>query len=224
MPLTTEEKEILFLARLSTKELLARILLATTGGGGGGGDASAANQLLEIDLLNELNSSVNTSPIPAGEAHIGQVGGTTGIVPIVFSLDTNAYAAGDVLAATQVLSSAFRISNGTGILQSIFLLDKDDVGAEMTLYFLDANVSIGTENAAPSITDANADNLLGFVNVAAADWKDLGGCKVANISGIGLPVKSITGDNDLYVAIVNGSGTPTFTAAGLTARFGILQD
>jgi len=34
-------------------------------------------------------------------------------------------------------------------------------------------------------------------------------------------VKPASGTTDLYVAAVNGSGTPTYTAAGLKLRLGL---
>ncbi len=45
----------------------------------------------------------------------------------------------------------------------------------MDLYFLKADVSLGAVNAAPSITDTNAEQIVGFVTVTAS--KDLGGCR-----------------------------------------------
>ena len=142
---------------------------------------------------------------------------------IVFSLDTNAYATGDVLAATQALASAFRSTDGTGILQSIVLVDKDDQGAALDVVILKADVSIGNENAAVSISDTDADSVLGVISVSAGDWIDLGGVRVATLTGRGMVVKAATGTTSLYVALIS-RGSPTHTAAGITAQFGILQD
>lgn len=162
--------------------------------------------------------------VVAAEAHIGAVGGHTATVSLTFSLDTSAYASGDVLADTQELASALRVADGTGILQSIVLNDKSDQGVAMNIVFLSANRALGTENGAPSISDADADDVLGIIPIAAADWVDLGGCRVATLRNIGLPIKAASGTTSLYVGLVNSTGTPTFAASGITARIGILQD
>lgn len=160
----------------------------------------------------------------AGENHLGQVGTHTKIVAVALTLDTSAYAAGDVMADTQVVSNALRVNDGTGILQSITLLDKDDqTAAQIDLVFLSANVSLGTENAAPSITDSNAESILGIVSLASTDFVDVGGAKVATKVNIGLPLVAAAAGKDIYVAAI-ARGTPTQTSAGIVLRLGILQD
>lgn len=180
-----------------------------------------------VDALPAGNNNigdVDVASIAAGETHVGQVGGHTAIPSVIFSLDTSAYASGDLLADTQAVTSVFRVTDGTGVLASITLNDKDDQGVALYIVILDANVTLGTENAAPSISDANADSILGIIAVATTDWLDLGGCKVANIRGINLPIKAASGTTSLYIGLVNSTGTPTFTASGVTARLGVLQD
>jgi len=142
---------------------------------------------------------------------------------ITFSLDTSAYANGDVLADTQILNSALRVTDGTGVIVSIVLNDEDDQGAAMDIVFLSANQSLGSENSAPSISDANArSNILGIVNIAAIDWIDFGGVRVA-YKECAVPIKAVSGTDDIYVALIS-RGTPTQTASGITGVFGILQD
>lgn len=146
------------------------------------------------------------------------------VFDVTLSTDTSAYASGDVIADSQVLTSIMRANDKTGILQSVTMIDKADQKVAMTLYFLSANVTIGTENAAPSISDANALNILGHVDIAASDWKDLGGVAVACIKGIGLGLEPASGTRNVYIAAVNGTGTPTFAADSLVARLTVLQD
>jgi hypothetical protein len=160
----------------------------------------------------------------ASEAHIGQTGGTTVTVDVTLSLDTNIYASGDVLADTQQVDAAMRITNGTGVMQSIVIVDQDDQKAAFTIYFLNSNVAMGTENSAPGITDANALFILGRIKVAVADYDDLGGVSVAMPAFQPFTLKAVSATDDIYVAVVNGTGTPTYTAAGVKLRLGILQD
>ena len=146
------------------------------------------------------------------------------IVDVTLSLNTSgAYAAGDVLADTQAVSNALRIINGNGLLNSVVVIDEDDQNQPLDLVFLSANVSIGTENSAVSVTDANARNILGIVRVNASDFVDLGGVAVATITGLTLGLQAASGTPDLYVAAIT-RGTPTHTAAGLRLRLNIITD
>lgn len=158
-----------------------------------------------------------------GDRNFTVVGGITVISAVTLSLDTSAYASGDVIADTQVVDGALR-QDGSGTLQSLTLIDQDDQKVALTVYFLSGNVVMGTENSGPSITDADALHILGYVDVASADYKDLGGVAVVNYKNIGLPLKAASGTDDLYVAVVNGAGTPTYTAAGIKLRLGITQN
>ncbi len=151
------------------------------------------------------------------------VGGLT-LIDVTLTLDTSAYASGDLLADTQAVASAVRVNDGKGILHSVTIIDEDDQGVAMDIYFLSANNTLGSENAAPSISDANARDILCRVSVAAADYTDLGGVRIADIHGLNRIIKGASASTSIYVAVVNGPSAPTFTASGLKLRIGILQD
>jgi hypothetical protein len=170
--------------------------------------ASAVTALQIIDDWDSSDSCKVVTPIS--------------ITTVTLSLDTSAYADGDVLADTQIVTNCFRINDGFGVIDSITVLDEDDQGAGFDLIFLDSNVSLGTENAAPSITDANARNILGWVRVSAADFIDLGGSRLATLTGLSLAVKAVSGTDDMYVAAIS-RGTGTYTASGIQLRIGISQ-
>lgn len=162
--------------------------------------------------------------VEASESHLGEVGGNTILFSVTPTLDTSAYATGDVLFDRTVLTNFFRKNDGTGILQSIQVIDKDDNGVAIDFYIQTTNQTLGTANSAPSISDTNAEEILGPFSVAAADYKDLGGCKVAKISGLAQAIKSVSGARTLYISAVVNSGTPTFTASGMVLRIGALLD
>jgi hypothetical protein len=138
---------------------------------------------------------------------------------ITFSLDTSAYASGDLVADTQELTAVAAAVGGVVELVSITLVDEDDQKATLNFVFLDTNTSMGTENAAPSISDANASGkILGVTGVLAASYLDIGGASVVTAANIGLIMKAAAADTSLYVALVGVTTTPTFTAAGLKAK------
>lgn len=159
----------------------------------------------------------------ATENHVGEVGGPGDLIDVTLSLDTSAYADGDVMADTQTVSNAVRVNGGRAILQSIQVLDEDDIGQTMDIIFLSANNSLGTENAAPSISDANARDILGRVRIDTADFIDLGGCKICTKLNIGLILEAAGGSTSLFVGtIIRGAGT--YTASGVRLKLGLLWD
>lgn len=152
-----------------------------------------------------------------------RVGGTV-YVDVALSLDASgAYAAGEVLADTQLVANAFRTPDGAGLLQSVVVTDEDDQGVSVDLVFLSGNASLGTENGALAISDAGARNVLGIVSVSSGDYVDLGGARVATLRGIGLPVRSAPGSKDMYVGAIT-RGAPTHSASGLRLRLGFVGD
>lgn len=177
----------------------------------------------------------NLSPISLGNGEQAQFQATksgalrtnaadSDVYTVTFSLDTSAYASADLVADTQAVSTtAFDQQGGCMTLDSVTLLDEDDQGVALYLVFISDSTSLGTENAAPSISDANARKILGVVPIATGDYLDIGGSKIASVRNIGLTMKAASGSQALYVAIVNGAGTPTYTASGLQAQLAFRQ-
>lgn len=165
------------------------------------------------------SQTVGIATITAGETHIGQVGTGGNIADVTPVCDTSAYTAADVLFDATEVTNAVRLSGGRAEIVSLTVLDEDDnAAAIMTLYFLRANVSLGTANAAISITDANAREIIGVVNIAVADWSDLIASRLACIRNIGILVEPTTGTS-IWVAAAT-AGTPTQTASGIKLRIG----
>lgn len=143
----------------------------------------------------------------------------TRIVRFTPTVDTSAYASGDVLfnaTAVTVSNSANVAARGTILTASI--VDRDDQASQtITLYFFNSNVSLGTINQAPNITDDNASNaIIGSCTVTTGT--DLGGCKFGETQGLVIPFE-LTGAT-LWVAAVTG-GTPTHTASGIRVRLSL---
>ena len=157
--------------------------------------------------------------------HIGQVGGSTNVVEITLTLDTNAYADGDVLAATQTISNAARIEGKTVIWGSMILLDKDDQGGALDILILRTNVSIGSENSTVSVSDANADEIAAVCEVSASDYVDLINSQIVykKPSDLGFAIDPADGSRDLYVAAISRD-SKTYTANGITLKLGFFQD
>jgi hypothetical protein len=169
----------------------------------------------------------NSSPIviASDQTPVATVGKTV-VKTITMTADTAIMAAADIIADTQQLDGAFRSTDGTGVLQSMTVFDPDDNAAfAFDVYIHKTSTSMGSENSGITITDANASaGIVGVVAFATTDAKDLINGRMYHKTGIGLPIVAVSGTDDLYVSVVNGSGTPTFGGGSLPIQLGILQD
>jgi hypothetical protein len=145
------------------------------------------------------------------------------VVTVTPTLDTNAYASGDLLFDSTEVANAVRANGGTAILQSITVIDKDDQGIAFTLLIANAATDFGTLNAAPDPDDTETVTVIGWVPIATSDYVDLGGARVACVRNLGLLCQAGGATTSLYATGVNGIGTPTFTAAGLVLQLGFLR-
>lgn len=158
-----------------------------------------------------------TTPLPAAPP--------LALISVTLSLDTSAYTAGDLLAEAQEVAGVALATGGEAELVSLMVIDEDDQKVAFDVYLTSASTTWGSENAAPTVSDAAARSIQAHVPIAAADYKDLGGVAVAQpriAQNIGV-VCSCVGGTSLYVAVVNGAGTPTYTASGVKLVFGFRQ-
>lgn len=188
------------------------------------GDALTALQTLD-NIVSGSEAQVDVvAALPAGENVIGLVGASDIVVTVAPTLDTNAYASGDLLFDSAEVANAVRANGGYAILQSVTVLDKADQGVAFTLLIADAATDFGAANSAPDPDDTEAATVLGWIPIAAADYVDLGASKVACVRNLGLTLKAGAATTSLYIAGINGTGTPTYGAAGdLVIKLGLLR-
>jgi hypothetical protein len=153
-----------------------------------------------------------------------KVGGKTGYSEISLTLDTNIYASGEILSDTIPVYNALDESEGTGIIHSITLLDKDDQAGALDLVFLRTNVSLGTKNAAMNFSDTIADEILGIVQITTADYVDLINSQIVTKTNLGIGFQGeLAANNSIFVAAISRDAK-TYTANGITLKITILQD
>lgn len=142
------------------------------------------------------------------------------VFDVTLALDTSPYADGRVLFIGQEITSFFPAAGGKRLVQNLTVIDEDDQGVGFDLLLFNADPTIGTINGAPSISDTNVRKFLGKISVTAADYIDLGGCRVADITPIGKEIKGAT--TSLWIAGITRSGTPTYTASGIKLKIGTI--
>lgn len=147
------------------------------------------------------------------------------IIDVDLTVPTINIAAGDLLADTQVVANAAAANDKAVRVESITLIDPDDTGNAIDLVLLTDNVSLGTENAAPTVSDANALAYCGAnVQFPAAGWTDLGGVRVQTVGNLNRLVMPKAGTRDIYIAAINVSGVVQFAGGTIRARIALTQD
>jgi hypothetical protein len=139
--------------------------------------------------------------------------------PVV--LNNDAYDANDVIVDSTVLTHVlFSAHGGPFKLEQIEYWDSNDqAAAALTFVFLSANVTYGTKDSAPSISDSDALNLVGQYVAASANILDHGGIKYGLWNpNIIVQCSPVAGVQSLYYAIAS-AGTPTYLTGCLQLRF-----
>ena len=147
------------------------------------------------------------------------------LIDVTLTTDAEAHADNDVIAQSIEIPNAVAVKGGSAIIQSVMLLDEDDEAPSVDLIFQTDNTALASdEGEAINISDTNARDILGFVNVS--NYTDLIGCQVAVKTNIGLVVKAASTTKSIWVHAVNRSGG-TYTPAATTdlkMRIGIVKD
>ena len=130
---------------------------------------------------------------------------------------------GDVIFTFTEIPNAVAVYGGSCLLHSVQLLDDDDNGGKIDLVFQTDDTTLGTIGAAVSESDANAGDILGYVQLET--YFDGINWQISSKTNIGLVLKAASGTKSLYVAGVNRNGdAQTATAAGIHLRIGVIKD
>jgi hypothetical protein len=201
------------------------------------GSGAVGATVLRTTLASDSPGIITTGTAGTASAVVLTVQGVAAMTPvatvgksvtktITMTADTAIMASADIIADTQQMDAAFRVADGTGVINCITVFDPDDNAAfAFDVYVHRTTTSMGSENAGITISDANAAaGIIGVVSFATTDAKDLINGRMYHKSNIGLVVSAVSGTDDLYFSIVNGSGTPTFAGGSIPMVVGILQD
>lgn len=142
---------------------------------------------------------------------------------------TTAYAG---VAATPVcvgsgvltFTGAMRQAGGTGVLQSLDIVDTDNIKAPLVLLLFNQNPSAGTytDKSAP-VFSTDVANLIRAIPINTSDYQVAGGVAIADLCP-GSRILTGVGSANIYGVLVT-VGTPTYTHANaLTVKLGIMRD
>lgn len=126
---------------------------------------------------------------------------------------TTAYTTGDQVGTQFTITDAGRVSGGGGIVTAVTLIDASDVIGAFDVALFTTSVTLASDNAAFSISDSDALNLVALVQLAGAI--DLGGNRIAQATNLAIPYVC-SGSANLYAALITRSNNAVF-AAGATS-------
>ncbi|MBX4216246.1 hypothetical protein KW797_04860 [Candidatus Parcubacteria bacterium] len=170
------------------------------------------------------NIVIDTDALVAGVTIAGgNIGGYTTVIKSAVVVTAAAYSAGNAVGALRTLTNAVR-TPGTGILQSVTLLDRANQKQPMTLFIFDSNPAAATITDKAAFVFSTDDlKVIAQVNIGAGDYTTTNSKAIANLGGLAIPLKAASGTT-LYAVLVT-SGTPTFAATtDVQLEVGILQD
>lgn len=211
--------------------------LCVSGGGGGGGAVTIASgadvtEGTATDSAYAGGASATViaglkgiygalvAPLPAGETHIGEVGGN--LLPIVNDMTTTSatVTTGQSIGGIQTLANAVRVSgslgaSGTsGYIQSLTVTFTDAVGSgPLDVYFYNATVTTGTncQNATAFVLqNGDRDKVLGVAHVT--DFTSSNTAVVAQANNLAIPF-GLASSTSLFACVV---ARGSFVIAGTT--------
>lgn len=119
-----------------------------------------------------------------------------------------AYSIGDQVGTQFTFANAARASGGTGTIVGAMVIDANDVIGPMDLAIFQASVTLASDNAAFSISDSDALNLVGWIQMVGA--VDIGGNRVCQAHSIAIGY-ACSGSTSLFGALMTRAaiaGTP----------------
>lgn len=123
---------------------------------------------------------------------------------------STAYTAGDQVGTQFTIAGAARASGGSGAIVGVTLIDAADIIGAYEVWFFDSSATPASDNAAFSISDADALKLIGPPVQLTGAW-DAGGCRVAGLANLYLPY-TCSGGTSLYAMLVCRVGHTFFGA------------
>jgi hypothetical protein len=134
------------------------------------------------------------------------------------------YAANETLFQPVELP-AITNENGCVVVTSVVMHDYDDQGVALNLVFLRQVITVGPNQAAMTIPDAQLHHVLGHINIAAGNYLNLATNQVATATNCGLvmrPAGTANHQTSIWMT-ANTLGTPTYAGGRLTFLIGGLR-
>lgn len=194
------------------------LISGQNGVAGNQGGVSATTQ--RVVLANDVG-------LPASSNHIGQVGGETVYSTVTPTLSVaGAYASGDYIgqsATPQSFAGAVRSAGFKATVKSLTIVDKVVTApVALELWLFSATFTAPTDNAAWTVSDADALNCVAVIPITTDKWYLGTVNKVYSDDTISKVVTCAS--TTLFYALVARGATPTWASGDLQLSLGLLLD
>lgn len=136
--------------------------------------------------------------------------------------NAGAYSSGDQVGVPIVLTDILASTKGQLLLTSVNVIDYAVQSLALDLWFFKSQPTTVADNAAYSMTDANALLCVGIVQIVAGNYSIAAINSVATLGNINKMLQGIAGSKDLWMAAVT-RGTPTYASGDLIIDVGGIQ-
>lgn len=154
----------------------------------------------------------------------------TSFVSATPTVDTSAYATGELIGGKLTFTLALRQQTGTGYITSVRVTDKaaQSVDLELVLFSQDPTGTTFTDQSAFDPADADLTKMIAVVSLGSTSRFNFNDNGVKYVGSLAIPVEGKTSagayQRVIYGALVS-RGAPTFAAAeDVTVTLGVSQD
>ena len=130
--------------------------------------------------------------------------------------ETDAYASGDVVFAPIEIEDVTLDKGATVLLDSVKIINNDDLAPPTDLIFLTEPVEIGAVNAAATLPTASSAAYLATVKFTASNYTDLGDIRVAEKKELGEIIKPTDDSKSIWVAGIARAAATYTSEAGIS--------
>jgi len=183
------------------------------------GTISEVTNVTSVDTVDAVTAITNA--LPAGENHLGQVGGEGITIALTPTITAGAYSAGDAVGGLLTFVNAGRASAEGSVLTDVLIVDDAGQDAELELWLFNQTFTAISDNAAWAPSEGDLENCIAVISTTDSTWRAAGTPSVINIECTRRI--DITGTS-LFGQLVT-RGTPTYAATDdLTVKIKLLQD
>lgn len=125
------------------------------------------------------------------------------------TIATTAYSAGDQVGSQFTFANAARASGGTGTIVGVTMVSAQDAIGAYDLVLTDSSITLASDNAAYAISDSDARNVIGIVQLAGS--YDIGNNRICQAFNIAMPY-ICEGGTSLYGGLITRAGHTFFAA------------
>lgn len=185
-------------------------------------NACTADEVVTVDT--HLIDATGLRPGDVGyTGPIVQATSSSKLISPTITVDTAAYTIGDCIGGKLTLTDAVRVSGGSGVLQTITIVDSSNIKPALEIIIFSANPTAATLTDGSAIAfSTDVSKVIQRIPVYTSDYTTVGSVAIATITP-GMIVQAV-GSANLYAAL-NAVAAHDFVAAtDLQVKFGLLQD